>query len=88
MKILPFIKNVKLFHVVKIAYHTKEEWSYYIHLVLIVTAVAQKCSHAEAKRKQKIAELSNSPVKNWNLHQIKVKILWFLSFKSFIEKVR
>ena len=76
---------MKLFHVAKIVYHTKGEWSYYIHVVITVT-VAQKFSHAEAKRKQKIAELSNSPVKNCNLHQIKGKILWFLSFKSLLKR--
>ena len=48
-------------------------------------AVAQKCSLAEAKRKQKIAELNNSPAKNRNLHQIKDKLLWFLSFKSLLK---
>ena len=34
-------------------------------------------SNAEAKRKQKIAKLSKTPVKTCNLNQVEDKTLWF-----------
>ena len=59
-------KNILLlcFEVHKIS---RGECSYYVHIVS--NSVGQSFSHAEEKRKQKIKELINSPVKNYNMHQ-------------------
>ena len=47
--------------------------------------MAQKVSNAEAKRKQKISELSNSPVKPCNLHQVNGKVPQALSMHVWVS---
>ena len=47
--------------------------------------MAQKVSHAEVKRKQKISELSNSPVKPCNLHQVNGKVPQVLSMHVWVS---
>ena len=39
--------------------------------ILVSNTVVQNFSHADAKHKQKIPKLSNSPVKTCNLKQVK-----------------
>ena len=46
---------------------SRGECSYYVHIVS--NSVGQSFSHAEGKSKQRIKELINSSVKNYNLHQ-------------------
>ena len=67
VKILPFIKNVKLFHVVEIVYHTKGEWSYYVHIVLINTVQWPKNVLLQKRNVNKKSQ-------NWIIHLPKIAI--------------
>ena len=47
-----------------------------------------KFLHAEAKRKQKISELSKWPFKSQNFTHVKAKIIWFAKYEELSMKIR